>query len=118
MPNDAYDFDANAESVLADMRVNGEMRKVLINAHKNGFLYVLDRTNGKLIAAHPFVKVNWATHIDLVSGRPVLTDMLDASDQRRDGDREPVARDERDLDLASIRRPGSSTSTRGTRRAR
>jgi alcohol dehydrogenase (cytochrome c) len=77
VPNDSYDFDANAESVLADMRVNGQMRKVLINAHKNGFLYVLDRTNGKLIAANPFVKVNWATHIDLVTGRPVLTDLLD-----------------------------------------
>src|SRR2546430_12843559 len=53
------------------------MRKVLINPHKNGFLYVLDRTNGKLIAANPFVKVNWATHIDLETGRPVLTDILD-----------------------------------------
>ena len=59
------------------MRVDGQMRKVLINAHKNGFLYVIDRTNGKLIAAHPFVKVNWATHIDLKTGRPVLTDLLD-----------------------------------------
>jgi alcohol dehydrogenase (cytochrome c) len=77
VPNDSYDFDANAESVLADMRVDGQMRKVLINAHKNGFLYVIDRTNGKLIAANPYVKVNWATHIDLKTGRPVLTDLLD-----------------------------------------
>ena len=77
VPNDSFDFDANAESVLADMHVHGQMRKVLINAHKNGFLYVLDRTNGKLIAANPFVKVNWATHIDLETGRPVLTDILD-----------------------------------------
>src|SRR5207244_13397946 len=53
------------------------MRKVLINAHKNGFLYVLDRTNGKLIAANPFVKQNWAKRIDLETGRPVLTDVLD-----------------------------------------
>ena len=77
MPNDSFDFDANAESVLADIQVDGQMRKVLINAHKNGFLYVLDRTNGKLIAANPFVKVNWATHIDLKTGRPVLTDILE-----------------------------------------
>ncbi|MEQ1775517.1 MAG: PQQ-dependent dehydrogenase, methanol/ethanol family [Burkholderiales bacterium] len=77
VPNDSYDFDANAESVLADIRIDGQMRKVLINAHKNGFLYVMDRTNGKLIAAHPYVKVNWATHIDLKTGRPVLTDILD-----------------------------------------
>src|SRR5207247_3148309 len=57
--------------------VDGEMRKVLINAHKNGFLYVLDRTNGKLIAANPFVKQNWPKRIDLKTGHPVLTDVLD-----------------------------------------
>ncbi|HMH17475.1 MAG TPA: PQQ-dependent dehydrogenase, methanol/ethanol family [Burkholderiales bacterium] len=77
VPNDSYDFDATAESLLADVRVDGQVRKVLINAHKNGFLYVLDRTNGKLIAANPYVKVNWATHIDLKTGRPVLTDLLE-----------------------------------------
>ena len=76
VPNDSFDFDATAESLLADIRVDGQPRKVLINAHKNGFLYVLDRTNGKLIAANPYVKVNWATHIDLKTGRPVLTDLL------------------------------------------
>jgi alcohol dehydrogenase (cytochrome c) len=74
-PNDIYDVDGNDESVLADIRVNGQLRKVMIQANKNGFLYVNDRTNCKLIAAHPYVKVNWATHIDLVSGRPVLTDL-------------------------------------------
>src|SRR2546430_125709 len=77
VPNDSFDFDATAESLLADLRVDGKPRKVLINAHKNGFLYVLDRTNGKLIAANPYVKVNWATHIDLKTGRPVLTDLLE-----------------------------------------
>ena len=76
IPNDVYDFDSTAESLLADIPVNGQPRKVLINAHKNGFLYVLDRTNGKLIAANPYVKVNWATHIDMNTGRPVLTDLL------------------------------------------
>lgn len=75
-PNDSYDFDGTQESVLADMRIDGQMRKVLINANKNGFLYVLDRTNGKLIAANPFVKVTWAKSIDLKTGRPVLTDLL------------------------------------------
>jgi len=77
VPNDSFDFDATAESLLAELRVDGQMRKVLINAHKNGFLYVLDRTNGKPIAANPYVKVNWATHIDLKTGRPVLTDLLE-----------------------------------------
>jgi alcohol dehydrogenase (cytochrome c) len=74
-PNDVYDVDATDENVLADIQVGGQLRKVMIQTNKNGFLYVLDRTNCKLIAAHPYVKVNWATHIDLVTGRPVLTDV-------------------------------------------
>src|SRR5262247_1397020 len=74
-PNDVYDVDATDEQVLADITVNGQLRKVMIQPNKNGFLYVLDRTNCKLIAAHPFVKVNWATHVDLATGRPALTDV-------------------------------------------
>jgi alcohol dehydrogenase (cytochrome c) len=74
-PNDVYDTDGADENVLADLQVDGQLRKVMIQANKNGFMYVLDRTNCKPIAAHPFVKVNWATHIDLASGRPVLTDV-------------------------------------------
>jgi len=74
-PNDVYDVDATDENVLADLQVNGQPRKVMIQTNKNGFLYVLDRTNCKLIAAHPFVKVNWASQIDMVTGRPVLTDV-------------------------------------------
>jgi alcohol dehydrogenase (cytochrome c) len=61
--------------VLADLQVGGQTRKVMIQANKNGFMYVLDRTNCKPIAAHPYVKVNWATHVDLATGRPVLTDI-------------------------------------------
>lgn len=74
-PNDVYDVDGADEHVLADLEIAGEMRKVMIQANKNGFLYVLDRTNCQLIAAHPFARVNWATHIDLETGRPVLTDL-------------------------------------------
>ncbi len=74
-PNDVYDVDATDENVLADMRIGGELRKVMIQTNKNGFLYVLDRTNCKLIAAHPYVKVNWASSIDPDTGRPVLTDV-------------------------------------------
>jgi alcohol dehydrogenase (cytochrome c) len=74
-PNDVYDVDATDEQVLADIQVGGQPRKVMIQANKNGFLYVLDRTNCKLIAAHPLVKVNWATGIDLKTGRPQLTDV-------------------------------------------
>jgi alcohol dehydrogenase (cytochrome c) len=74
-PNDIYDVDGTDELVLADLRVDGQMRKVMIQANKSGFLYVLDRTNCKLIAANPYVKVNWASRVDLESGRPVLTDL-------------------------------------------
>jgi len=74
-PNDVYDVDATDEPVLADLQIGGQLRKVMIQSNKNGFLYVLDRTNCKLIAAHNYVKVNWATSIDLVTGRPVLTNI-------------------------------------------
>src|SRR3982075_3093566 len=74
-PNDVYDVDGTDENVLADIQVAGQLRKVMIQTNKNGFMYVLDRTNCKLIAAHPYVKVNWATHIDLATGRPALTDV-------------------------------------------
>ena len=76
-PNDVYDVDGADEHVLADIQIDGRTRKVVIQANKNGFLYVLDRTDCSLIAAHPYVKVNWATHIDLATGRPVLTDLYE-----------------------------------------
>jgi alcohol dehydrogenase (cytochrome c) len=72
-PNDVYDVDGTDEFVLADLPVNGQTRKVMIQSNKNGFMYVLDRTNCKLIAAHPYTKVNWASGIDLATGRPQLT---------------------------------------------
>ena len=74
-PNDVYDVDGTDEHVLADIEIDGQLRKVMIQANKNGFLFVLDRTNCELIAAHPYVEVNWATHYDLDTGRPGLTDI-------------------------------------------
>ncbi|WP_315741267.1 MULTISPECIES: methanol/ethanol family PQQ-dependent dehydrogenase [unclassified Bradyrhizobium] len=74
-PNNPFDYDAVAEMVLADMNVEGKPTKVLMNANRNGFFYVLDRTNGKLLAANPYVKVNWASSIDLKTGKPVETDV-------------------------------------------
>jgi alcohol dehydrogenase (cytochrome c) len=74
-PNDVYDVDAIDEQVLADIRVDGQVRKVMIQANKNGFLYVLDRTNCHLSAAHPYTTVNWASGVDAQTGRPVLTDL-------------------------------------------
>lgn len=74
-PNNPFDYDSVAEMVLADMNVEGKPTKVLMDANRNGFFYVLDRTNGKLLAANPYVKVNWATGIDMKSGRPMETDV-------------------------------------------
>src|SRR5499427_743152 len=74
-PADTYDFDGNNENVLADITVGGAKRKALLHADRNGFLYALDRTNGKLIAANPYVRVNWAERIDLQTGRPVATEV-------------------------------------------
>ena len=57
--------------VLADIEWRGEPRKVLMQAPKNGFFFILDRESGELLSAEPFVPVNWATHYDLETGRPV-----------------------------------------------
>ena len=77
-PNDVYDVDGTDEHVLVDLEIGGEIRQAMLQANKNGFLYVLDRTDCSLIAAHPYVYVNWATHIDLDTGRPVLTDIYES----------------------------------------
>jgi alcohol dehydrogenase (cytochrome c) len=72
-PNDVYDVDGTDDLVLADMQINGQPRKVMIQSNKNGFMYVVDRTNCKLVAAHPYTRVNWAAGVDLATGRPQLT---------------------------------------------
>ncbi len=70
-PGDSWDFTATQQIILADVDINGTKRKVLMQAPKNGFFYVLDRTNGKLISAKNFVYTNWAKYIDSITGRPV-----------------------------------------------
>ena len=74
-PNDAYDYDACWELINADIDVGGQKRKVIMQLNRNGFLYVIDRINGKLLAANAFEKVNWASHVDNETGRPVETDI-------------------------------------------
>lgn len=72
-PGDTWDYTATQHIILADLTINGQARKTLMQAPKNGFFYVLDRTNGELLSADPYVYVNWATHVDLETGRPVET---------------------------------------------
>lgn len=70
-PYDAWDFDGVNEAVLADLKIDGSTRPVMMKADRNGFFYVADRSSGKLISAQPFVPTNWATGIDLATARPI-----------------------------------------------
>ncbi len=74
-PNDAYDYDACWELIVADLKVQGRNRKVVMQLNRNGFLYVIDRASGELISAKAYEKVNWASHVDVKTGRPVETDI-------------------------------------------
>jgi alcohol dehydrogenase (cytochrome c) len=75
-PGDPYDYDGVNELVQAELPIGGKPTKVLMQANRNGFFYVIDRTNGKLLSANQFArKVNWASGIDLASGRPIDTPM-------------------------------------------
>jgi quinohemoprotein ethanol dehydrogenase len=70
-PGDTWDYDAVEDMELADLPINGKLRKVVMVAPKNGFFYVIDRLTGAVISAEPFVKVTWAKKINLHTGRPV-----------------------------------------------
>jgi len=79
-PHDLYDYDANETPVLVDREENGTMRHLLLQANRNGFFYVLNRTDGKFIRAFPFLeKLTWATGID-ASGRPILSGLVPTND--------------------------------------
>ncbi|MEX1196828.1 MAG: PQQ-dependent dehydrogenase, methanol/ethanol family [Pseudohongiellaceae bacterium] len=70
-PGETWDYTATQQLIIADLDFSGETRRVVMQAPKNGFFYTLDAATGSLISAENFVPVNWATHIDLESGRPV-----------------------------------------------
>jgi quinohemoprotein ethanol dehydrogenase len=71
-PGDEWDYDAVQKLVLADLKIDGKTRQVLMQANKNGFFYVLDRASGALYSARNFATVTWASGVDLRTGRPVL----------------------------------------------
>jgi alcohol dehydrogenase (cytochrome c) len=74
-PHDLFDYDATETPMLIDAAYKGQPRKLLVQANRNGFVYVLDRTNGTFLSAVPFVeKLNWAKGID-ANGRPIGTDL-------------------------------------------
>ncbi len=72
VPGDNWDYSAAMDITLADMEIDGVQRKVMLQAPKNGFFYVIDRDDGELLRAHRYTdQINWATHVDLNTGRPV-----------------------------------------------
>ena len=70
-PGDNWDYTATQHIVLTEIEWQGEQRKVLMQAPKNGFLYLIDRESGELLSANPYVDMNWASHVDIESGRPI-----------------------------------------------
>jgi quinohemoprotein ethanol dehydrogenase len=76
-PRDSWDYDAVQKMVLADLDIDGSTRHVLMQASKNGFFYVLDRATGKLLSANNYTFVNWASGVDMSTGRPITTKTSD-----------------------------------------
>jgi quinohemoprotein ethanol dehydrogenase len=85
-PGDTWDYTATQHIILADLKIDGKTRKVLMQAPKNGFFYVLDRETGKLISADKYIPADWASHVDMKTGRPVEN----ASSQWKDGNQAVV----------------------------
>ncbi|MCG3201789.1 MAG: Methanol dehydrogenase [cytochrome c] subunit 1 [Gammaproteobacteria bacterium] len=74
-PHDEWDYDGINEMILVDMKVKGKDRKVLVHFDRNGFGYTLDRVTGELLVAEKFdPAVNWATHVDMKTGRPLVVE--------------------------------------------
>jgi PQQ-dependent dehydrogenase (methanol/ethanol family) len=105
VPNEMFDLDATWEWILADIPVDGAKRKVMMHFSRGGFLYVLDRSNGKLLSAKPFEKVNWATEVDMATGRPVESDVAKRvrAGEQIVGRQELVARGVQPRDRAALR---------------
>jgi quinohemoprotein ethanol dehydrogenase len=70
-PGETWDYTATQQIIVADLNIGGEDRRVVMQAPKNGFFYVLDALTGRLLSAENFVPISWATHVDLETGRPV-----------------------------------------------
>ncbi len=68
---DDWDYDSSEQMILADLPIEGKQRKVLLHAPKNGLFYVIDRETGALISAKPFTFINWASGVDMKTGRPI-----------------------------------------------
>jgi lanthanide-dependent methanol dehydrogenase len=84
-PHDEWDYDGVNENILAELDFDGEMRKVLVNFDRNGFAYTLDRETGELLVAEKYdPAVNWATEVDMETGRPQVVDRYSTDAQGAD----------------------------------
>src|SRR5579864_5345583 len=83
VPNDSWDFDSVQQMILADLTIRGRQRKVIMQANKNGFYYVLDRLTGEFISGQPFAAVTWAKGLDEKSGRPIVNEEARYNDSSR-----------------------------------
>jgi len=82
-PADNWDYTATQHIILAELALGGKQRKVLMQAPKNGFFYVLDRETGELLSADKYIPATWASHVDLKTGRPVETPDADYSKETK-----------------------------------
>jgi quinohemoprotein ethanol dehydrogenase len=80
-PGDSWDYTATQNMILADLEIGGRDRKVIMQAPKNGFFYVLDRVTGELLSAEKYTTVTWAERVDMKTGRPVASATSDYSSQ-------------------------------------
>ncbi len=82
-PGDNWDFTSTQPMILADLKIDGKPRKVILHAPKNGFFFVIDRRSGQFISAKPFADVNWASGYD-AKGRPIETEIARVADRPRE----------------------------------
>jgi PQQ-dependent dehydrogenase (methanol/ethanol family) len=73
-PGETWDYTATQHMILSDLDIDGSPRKVIMQAPKNGFFYVLDRQTGELLSAQAYAAMTWASHVDMETGRPVETE--------------------------------------------
>ena len=110
VPGDNWDFDSVQHLMLADLTINGRPRKVIMQANKNAFFYVIDRITGQFISAQPFSQVTWAKGIDQKTGRPIVNPRGVLRHRRRSRSRRAAAARTTGRRCRSIRSPGWSTS--------
>ena len=82
-PKDSWDYTATQNMILADLKIGDRVRKVIMQAPKNGFFYVLDRVTGQLLSAEKYTTVTWAERVDMKTGGPILTEQGNFKDSEK-----------------------------------